>query len=169
MKHARDGFTISVVEGEIYAIGGVGWPQIPNNPGPFLASVEVYNPQTHRWLEKVEMPIPRSNHTASVLNGKIYVTGGGNRGNGPFRYLSRIDVYDPQTDTWTQAPDMPVGKFGHAAAVIDRKIYILGGQRGVFITDVTVEVYNPEGASQSVDPTEKLLKTWGTLKKGIED
>lgn len=165
MKHARDGFTTSVVDGEIYAIGGLGWPQIPNNPGPFLASVEAFNPRTHRWLEKVEMPIPRSSHTASVLNGKIYVIGGGGRGNGPFRYLSRIDVYNPQTDTWTQAPDMPVGKSGHAAAVINGKIYILGGQRGAFITDVTVEIYDPEGVSQSVDPTGKLIKTWGTVKK----
>jgi N-acetylneuraminic acid mutarotase len=100
--HARDGLTTAVVDGEIYAMGGTGWPQIPAHPGPFLASVEVFNPKTHRWREKAEMPAPKSNHTASVINGKIYVIGGGFRGNGPFMYLSTIEIYDPQTDKWTQ-------------------------------------------------------------------
>ena len=165
--HARDGLTTAVVDGEIYAMGGTGWPQIPAHPGPFLASVEVFNPKTHRWREKAEMPAPKSNHTASVINGKIYVIGGGFRGNGPFMYLSTIEIYDPQTDKWTQGGDMPVGKSGHAAEVIDGKIYILGGLRAgedLFL-NVDVEVYEPGEVSQRVNPTGKLLNTWGLIKK----
>ena len=78
LNHARDGLTTSVVDGEIHAIGGTGWPQIANHPGPFPASVEVLNPQTPRnWREKTDMLAPRAGHTASVIDGKIYVVGGG--------------------------------------------------------------------------------------------
>ena len=165
MNHARDGLTTSVVDGEIYAIGGVGWPQIPNHPGPFLASVEVFNPKTHRWREKAEMPAPKSTHTASAINGKIYVMGGGFRGNGLYMYLSTIEIYDPQTDKWTQEPDMPVGKSGHEAEVINGNIYVFGGRRaGHKGPLLTVEVYDPGEVSQSVNPTGKLVKMWATIK-----
>ena len=167
LNHARAGLSTAVVDGEIYAIGGTGWPQIGNNPGPFLASVEVLNPRNPRnWREKAEMPAPKAGHTASVINGKIYVIGGGSRGNGPYMYLSTIEIYDPETDAWTQAPDMPVGKSGHAAAVVNGKIYILGGLRaGHKGPLLTVEVYDPGEVSQSVTPRGKLLKTWGVIKK----
>ena len=130
MNHARSGAAVSVVDGKIYAMGGTGWPQIPNHPGPFLSSIEVYDPKTNQWTEKTEMPTPKSGHTASVIDGKIYVIGGGFRGNGPYMYLSTVEVYDPETDRWTQEPDMLIGKSGHKAEVINGEIYVFGGSAG---------------------------------------
>ena len=165
MNHARSGAAVSVVDGKIYVMGGTGWPQIRNHPGPFLSSIEVYDPKTNRWTEKTEMPAPKAGHTASVINRKIYVIGGGFRGNGLYVYLSTVEVYDPETDRWTQEPDMPIGKSGHAAEVINGEIYIFGGSSaGVFAPLTTVEVYGTGEVPQSVDPVGKLLKTWGALK-----
>ena len=80
-------------------------------------------------------------------------------------YLSTVEIYDPKTDRWTQEPDMPIGKSGHAAEVINGNIYIFGGSsadvRGPL---TTVEVYGTGEVSQSVDPVGKLIKTWGTIK-----
>lgn len=167
MNHARSGAAISVVDGKIYVMGGVGWPQIPNHPGPFLSSVEVFNPKTNQWREKKEMPAPKSNHTASVIDGKIYVIGGGFRGKGLYTYLSTIETYDPKTDRWTQEPDMPIAKSGHDAIVINGAIYVFGGNSGGGEDPlVTVEVYGAEEIFQSVDPAGKLVKTWGTIKTG---
>ena len=165
MNHARSGASVSVVDGKIYAMGGTGWPQIPNHPGPFLSSAEVFDPKTNRWTEITEMPTPKSGHTASVINGKIYVIGGGFRGNGPYKYLSTVEVYDPETDRWTQEPDMPVGKSTHRAEVINGEIYIFGGSRaGVFVPLTTVEVYGTGNVPRSVDPVGKLVETWGAIK-----
>ena len=165
MNHARSGAAVSVVNGKIYAMGGTGWPQIPNHPGPFLSSIEVYDPKTNRWTEKTEMPAPKSGHTASVIDGKIYVIGGGFRGNGPYMYLSTVEIYDPETDRWTQEPDMPVGKSGHGAAVINGNIYIFGGSTaGVWAPLTDVEVYGTGEVPRSVDPVEKLVETWGAIK-----
>lgn len=165
MNHARSGAAVSVVDGKIYVMGGTGWPQIPNHPGPFLSSIEVYNPKTNRWTEKTEMPAPKSGHSASVIDGKIYVIGGGFRGNGRYMYLSTVEIYDPETDRWTQEPDMPIGKARHAAEVINGEIYIFGGSRaGVFVPLTTVEVYGTGEIPRSVDPVGKLVETWGTIK-----
>ena len=165
MNHARSGAAISVVNGKIYVMGGTGWPQMPKHPGPFLSSMEVYNPEANQWREIGDMPAAKSSHTASVINGKIYVIGGFFRGNGlDMKDFKTIEIYHPETGRWTQKPDMPVGKSGHATEVISGKIYIFTGADTNDVPFATVEVYDPGAFPQSVDPTGKLLKTWGILK-----
>ena len=165
MNHARCSAAVSVVNGKIYVMGGVGWPQIPNHPGPFLSSVEVFDPKRNQWTEITEMPAPKVGHTASVINGKIYVIGGGFQGDGQFEYLSTVEVYDPETDRWTQELDMPIGKFGHRAEVINGDIYTFGGNSAVFRPLTLIDVYGRIGeVSRNVDPMGKLLQTWKTTK-----
>ena len=165
MNHARSGAAISVVNGKIYVMGGTGWPQMPKHPGPFLSSMEVYNPEANQWSEIGDMPAAKSSHTASVINGKIYVIGGFFRGNGlDMKDFKTIEIYHPETGRWTQKTDMPVGKSGHATEVISGKIYIFTGADTNDVPFATVEVYDPGAFPQSVDPTGKLLKTWGILK-----
>ena len=164
MNHARGGASVSVVNGKIYVMGGVGWPQIPNHPGPFLSSVEVFDPKNNQWTEITEMPAPKAFHTASVIDGKIYVIGGGFRGDDQFKYLSTVEVYDPETDRWTQEPDMPIGRCGHRAEVINENIYIFGGSSAVFRPLTMIEVYGTGEVSRSVDPMGKLVQTWKTIK-----
>ncbi len=159
MNHARGGASVSIVNGKIYVMGGMGWPQIPNHPGPFLSSVEVFDPKNNQWTEITEMPAPKAGHTASVINGKIYVIGGGFRDNDEFKYLSTVEVYDPETDRWTQEPDMPIGRCVHRAEVINENIYIFGGISAVFGHLTMIDVYGTSEASRSVDPTGKLVST----------
>ena len=164
MNHARGGASVSVVDGMIYVMGGVGWPQIPNHPGPFLSSVEMFDPKNNQWTEITEMPAPKAGHAASVIDGKIYVIGGGFRGNDRFKYLSTVEVYDPETDRWTQEPDMPIGRWGHRAEVINENIYIFGGSSAVFRPLTMIDVYGTGEVSRSVDPMGKLMPTWETVK-----
>lgn len=165
MNHARSGAAISVVDGKIYVMGGTGWPNIPNHPGPFLSSIEAYNPKTNQWREIGDMPDAKSSHTASVINGKIYVIGGFFRGQGiDMKEFKTIEIYHPQTGRWTQKPDMPVSKFGHTAEVIKAKIYIFNGIGHDDALFPTVEVYDTGEFPQSVDPIGKRLKTWAALK-----
>ena len=57
-----------------------------------------------------------------------------------FKKLPTIEIYDPATDRWTQAPEMPIGKWGHKTEVIDGQIYIFGGG-----PVTSVQVYDPKG------------------------
>ena len=146
MNHTRYDAALSVVNGEIYAMGGTGWPLIEDQSNSYLSSVEVFNPETNRWQERTEMIVPKAGHAASVIDGKIYVTGGYLWKDKEFKHLSTIEIYDPTTDRWTQEPDMLMGKSGHASEVIDGQIYIFGGNSDVAQGPLTsVEVYDTRG------------------------
>jgi N-acetylneuraminic acid mutarotase len=78
-----------------------------------------------------------------------------------------VDVYDPATDTWTTAAGFPTAIGSHTAAVVDGKIYTIGGSP---VHDPlalsTVYEFDP-GLSDNIavtSPAEKLLKTWGEMK-----
>ena len=88
--------------------------------------------------------------TGSYAPKRIFVMGG--------RYMPEFAdthavnftyFYDPETEKWSSAADMPTARFGFAVAVLDDKIYAIGGGVSSQIitgtdTDV-VEVYTPFG------------------------
>ena len=141
MNCARCSAAIGVVNGEIYAIGGLGSSPVQDQSDFYLSNVEVFNPKTNQWQERTEMSAPKALHTASVIDGKIYVIGGYFSKDGEFKKLSTIEIYDPTTDHWTQKSDLPIGKWGHKTEVIDGQIYIFGGG-----PVTSVQVYDPRGA-----------------------
>ena len=140
MPTARTLLSTSVVDGKIYAIGGV--------PGGALTTptsvVEVYDPVTDAWAAKVSMPTPRAALSTGVVNGKIYAIGGYDDPVHPDNVLSTVEEYDPVTDTWTPRENMPTARSRLVALVVNEKIYAIGGSAGR-LDDVvsTVEVYNP--------------------------
>lgn len=165
MNHARAGAAVSVVEEKIYVMGGTGLPMIINHPGPFLSSIEVYNPEKNHWHEIGDMFTAKSGHTASVINGKIYVMGGYFRNQGQHaKSFKTVEIYHPQIGRWTRNPDMPVAKAGHKAEVINGNIYIFSDASHNDVPFTTVEVYDTK-EHQGVNPSDKLLKTWGVIKK----
>jgi N-acetylneuraminic acid mutarotase len=61
--------------------------------------------------------------------GKIYAIGG--RVDGDYhRNLSVTEVYDPATDSWARVADLPTARSGIAAAEVDGRIYVFGGEGG---------------------------------------
>jgi N-acetylneuraminic acid mutarotase len=121
MPTRRNNPAVAVVDGIIYVISG--------NPGIEVTSaVEAYNPATDKWTTKADMPTARDEADACVIDGRIYVSGGASAWPGTDSpTLSTVEVYDPATDTWTQASDMPRARFAHAASVVNGKMYIFGG------------------------------------------
>jgi N-acetylneuraminic acid mutarotase len=126
----------SVVDEKIYVIGGYGGSR----------RVDVYDPSTDTWswATKSEMPTARHALSTIALDGRIYAIGGYVPGVPGYPGVAAVDVYDPATDTWTTAPNMPTGRFGPRTSVVDGKIYVIGGM-GYWIGSVygTVEEYDP--------------------------
>ncbi len=77
-----------------------------------------------------------------------------------------VYVYDPATDTWTTSADrLPTPRLNLTAAVVDGKIYAIGGRQGDLLLS-TVEEYDaglPHAVS-TVKPERKVLTTWGEVK-----
>ena len=162
MHHARYWAALSVVNGEIYATGGTGPSPIRSEPDPYLSSVEVFNPKTDQWRERGEMVTPKAGHSANFINGKIYVIGGSfwEVKEKAYKYHSTIEIYDPVTDRWTEAPDMLVGKSGHTTEIVDGHLYIFGGNSKTAAGPLTrVEVYDTGAVLRRLNATENFVKT----------
>ncbi len=106
-----------------------------------VRTVEAYDPQTDTWTEKADIPTPRFLPATSVVNGKIYVIGGGNTAVRSELGLPTVEEYDPATDTWTRKADMPTPRHGLSTAVLNGKIYAISGFDGTNMA--TVEQYDP--------------------------
>lgn len=70
------------------------------------------------------MPTARQEIATAVLDGKVYVIGGYDAGTNP---TSRVDVYNPNTDTWAGARAIPFTNHHQGAAVAAGKLYTFGG------------------------------------------
>ncbi|GAI57001.1 unnamed protein product, partial [marine sediment metagenome] len=57
-----------------------------------------------------------------VLDGKIYTLGGVG-----YDYHNVCEVYDPATDSWTSCASFSTGRYLHAVATANGKIYVIGG------------------------------------------
>ncbi|RKU20580.1 hypothetical protein C6500_08435 [Candidatus Poribacteria bacterium] len=125
-------FSTAVVEDKIYIIGG---SLFENRAGPFgLSTVEVYDPQTNTWQRGADMPTPRTNAKAAVVDGTIYVFGGYNSKDKflqNWKMADHVEAYDPLTDTWTQKKEMPISRFYFGLGVVAGKVYLIGGTTGL--------------------------------------
>jgi N-acetylneuraminic acid mutarotase len=134
MHISRIGFYSAVAGGKIYAIGGTD-PH--NNEGGsmvgVLASVEEYDPVTNKWTIKAPMIDKKELFQTAVVNGKIYVIGGWNDikyGDQAANYLSSVQEYDPQTNTWAEKSPLKIGRRDVVTAVVGDSIYAIGGLVG---------------------------------------
>jgi N-acetylneuraminic acid mutarotase len=169
MPTARILFSTNVVDGKIYAIGGVLGTKA------CLSTVEAYDPATDTWTTKTPMPTARYAHASAVVDGKIYVIGGGPVGGanhaGPAG-LSVVEAYDPATDTWTRKADIPLPRGLLSASAVGGKIYAIGGK-------TTTKNPHPPGVKTvyeydtgfmpalitSVNPAGKLPTLWGEIRR----
>jgi N-acetylneuraminic acid mutarotase len=134
MPTARAPLAVSAVAGRIYAIGGGVRRDSRDEPS---SVVEVYDPVTNRWAPGAPMPTPRFAPPSSVIDGRIFVTGGATShgaassqaGRMRIRFpLAVVEVYDPDADRWTTAADLSTPRGWHSTSVLGGKLYVIGGR-----------------------------------------
>lgn len=144
---------------KLYAIGG--YDHVNDT---VQASVEEYNPAANTWRMVVPMAIERVGHAAVAFNGKIYVIGGSVSAGDNFLQLSSVEEYDPVTNIWRTMTSMPTARAGVAGALLNNKIYAIGGRRNALMLS-TVEEYQP---SQDCSSTPPVLSALISSKTGSQ-
>lgn len=122
MPTPRNWISAAAVNDKIYVIDG------SDNSGGIFSNNQVYDTVTDTWTTKTPDPQTRLACGIGVVNGKIFLIGGWVRpGSPPGQPTTLNEEYDPQTDTWTTKAPMPTARNGLAVAVVNNKIYAIGG------------------------------------------
>jgi Kelch motif/Galactose oxidase, central domain len=144
MTTARAGYTATTLpSGKVLIAGGL------DNHGNVLDTAEIYDPASGKFtLTVTAMSDRRAFQTATLLpNGKVLVAGGvtdlaGGTSN-------TADLFDPVSETFTQAGAMDHARAGHSATLFtagplsgDVLIAGGGGGSGLFLKDSSAEVYD---------------------------
>ncbi|MDD4325657.1 MAG: kelch repeat-containing protein [Candidatus Bathyarchaeota archaeon] len=145
MPTPRIEFATAVYENKIYIIGG----KISRGDAS-LNTVEVYDPTTNSWTSVSSIPTARDSMQANTVNGKIYVISGKislTHAQSVAVFSDKNEVYDPQTDTWASVTSIPNHVAGYVSAVLDNKIYVIGGSTeeppiGWYAVNTT-QIYDP--------------------------
>ena len=141
MPEARSHHTAAVVDGKIYVLGG----EIDDDEGEPVATdrVDVYDPAADSWQQMAAMPAAKYGHSAAVLDGKIYASGGFTTSG---EISDALEAYDPVANTWTTLASLSLARMHHASAVVHGKLYVFGGCSSDGRMD-QVAVYNPASNS----------------------
>lgn len=129
MPIALEGMALASVDNNIYAFGGL---QVGNKA---VNSVLRYSPAQQKWQRSglTSLPFPRLfpiGHAAPVLNGKIYLLGGGRLNHSILEATDSVIIYDPISNTWQTGPHLPHPLLGHVAIASDNATYLIGGTGG---------------------------------------
>lgn len=113
------------------------------------ANVFCYDTKADKWQKLAGLPAERrrAGAGAAVCNGKLYLAGGIQNGHASGT-TNMFDVYDPATDKWTLLPNAPHIRDHSMAAVLNDKLYTIGGRNtsihepefGAFYSKVVLEV-----------------------------
>ena len=97
------------------------------------------------WKQLSVTPITRTENSAALLDGKIYVLGGFT----PKGTTTRVDVWNPILNNWSIAVPLPQALHHTTAVVVNGKIYVIGGFKSGF--------WNPINTTYEYDPD---LQKW---------
>ncbi|MHA2108461.1 MAG: hypothetical protein ACW99R_12190 [Candidatus Hodarchaeales archaeon] len=102
-----------------------------------------YNISENRFIEFERSSILRTDIAVAELNGLIYVSGGWSSTD--FTSLGLVEVYDPETNIWSEVASMNVGRKRHEMIALNGYLYAIGGELGESFTETTksVERYSP--------------------------
>ncbi|MCP4709585.1 MAG: hypothetical protein GY869_13240 [Planctomycetes bacterium] len=95
------------------------------------------------WEVKSPMLSKRGSHTSGVIDGKIYVAGGYQGTDWSGSFLDSVEEYDPGNDSWIFKTPIPTPRARLDGAVVNSKLYAIGGTNSSRTVVGIVEEYDP--------------------------
>jgi N-acetylneuraminic acid mutarotase len=146
MLQPRSESAVAQLDGRMYVIGGYPVGRIPSDV------VQVWDAPTDRWELGPSLPMPLHHVMATSVNSKLYAIGGefeGTQAGHPSVFMDTVYELDPVFNTWVLRAPMPTPRSAGAAAVLDGKIYVVGGRPPA---GPQLEMYDPAADTWTVLP-----------------
>lgn len=163
LEGGRTASSAVAVGGKIYLLGGR--QRLRDGTHEAASDVLVFDPVKRTYTPRAPIPVPVEDTVALAhLDRYIYLVGGWHDV-GP---LSRIQMYDTQTDTWAERveeyPGRPVS--GHAGGIVDNVMVILDGSAVVGVKDGVLERRVWQQAYLGIiDPADPTAFAWRRLPR----
>lgn len=154
LDQTLSGFAATVLDRGIFISGGF------NCTYKCLVSMFLYHPERGTTY-LADMTHDRAQHCMEALRGRLYVTGGVCNLRKFYTDQQACEVYDPVADSWTAFASLPVPHVGAASAVLEEKIYLLGGY--------CQDDYSESGLVHRFDPSTQRWDNMGKLPGAITD
>lgn len=132
-------FGCAVIQGKIYTFGGQ--TTTSNMSATNYSEISCYDPAIDKWSSAGKLPRPIVSSSVSLYNNKAIITGG--KLNDAHAYYTSITfIYDPVSQTCTEAPSLQTYRSMHTSEIVDDIIYVICGQliiKGYTSTASTIE------------------------------
>ena len=129
-------FGASVLHNLLYVVGGCWNQGLQENIHPFGFC---YNPRQDKWTTTTAMIRERCRFTLTECGGKLYAVGGSTE-TGELEDEVSVEVFNPDSDTWTACRRIPGGnRTCHAAVKLREKILVAGGLDQDTVLDTLLE------------------------------
>ena len=127
----RSRLAVVYLTNQLYAIGG------ETTGGRTVPTVDIYDLQVNDWRAGPVLPEALANLAAVAFQERIYVAGGNSRSGddaqaaaAPITISDRFFVFDPKSDQWVAAGQLPNPLAGAVLVADENALYLLGGWDG---------------------------------------
>ncbi|KAM6909126.1 kelch-like protein 33 [Xenentodon cancila] len=154
LNQSLSGYAITTMNGGIFISGGFDCKYT------CLVSMFLYHPG-RGTVYLADMAHGRALHCMESLRGCLYIAGGVCNLRKFYTDQLSCEVYNPVLDCWTNFASLPVPHVGAASAVLEGKIYVLGGY--------SQEDYSESGLVHRFDPSTQRWENMGRLPGAVTD
>lgn len=138
MVSRRQTFASAVVNGNIYVFGGL-------IDGKVEDVAEKYDPLTGKWTTLAPVPKAIGYPEAVAVDGMIYLVGGWTPDGAQYGCF----IYNPVSNKWT-TKSIKTRRVNHQVAVVNGKIYVIGGEDSQKNYLNSIEMYDPETNTSTI-------------------
>jgi N-acetylneuraminic acid mutarotase len=155
----------------LFSFGGF----VGANGGRWSASTDVLmlDESAGRWVKVADLLHPQSETVAGLINTKIYLASGrkpGGERNADWNDqvdIDQVQVFDPETYAVSAGPAAPSARNSAAGAVIDGKLYVVGGRVVGEENKTANEIFDP--ATQSWETLAPMPNAQGGIAAAALD
>ncbi|GAB4154317.1 MAG: kelch repeat-containing protein [Planctomycetaceae bacterium] len=128
LPQPRSSHDAAIIGSKVYVVGGWKLQGDDETQWHQTAWVMDLNAKKPSWTVLPKPPFKRRALAVAAYQGKLYVIGGMQAQGGP---STRVDIYNPKTQTWTQGPNLqgkPFEGFGCSAFAAAGRLYVSTNQ-----------------------------------------
>ncbi len=123
---SRNGRAISAIDGKIYVAGGEN--SIGHSREKSLFQYDI-SADTWSKLKDSDLTSFVFEPAYETYNGKFFVIGGQQSGDSSSEIMKKVQIFNPKDGQFKNSTyDLPEGRVSAVAAVVDEKLYVIGGR-----------------------------------------